>query len=342
MLPIVDSVSPMFWMYAGFLALVAVFLVLDLGVFHRKTHVISMKEALGWTVVWVVAALAFNVLIYFAYENHWLGIGQAVPQLDGTVRDVSGFEASKLYLAGYLVEKSLAMDNVFVIAIVFSYFAIPALYQHRVLFWGIIGALLMRGAMIALGAQLIREFDWIIYVFCGFLILTGIKMAFAGDEQIDPAKNPVVRLVKKFVPISDQLDGEKFFTRVNGIRMATPLFLALVVVEFTDLIFAVDSIPAIFAITADPFLVFTSNIFAILGLRSLYFCLASMMGKFRYLKPSLVAILLFVGVKMLLVHTKFKIDTGVSLGVVVGILCVGVIASLLKPAPSGNEPAKAG
>jgi tellurite resistance protein TerC len=341
MLPIFESVTPMFWMYAGFLALVGVFLVLDLGVFHRKTHVISMKEALGWTVVWVFAALAFNVWIYFAYENHWLGIGQAVPQLDGAVRDVGGFEAAKLYLAGYLVEKSLAMDNVFVIAIVFSYFAIPALYQHRVLFWGILGALMMRGAMIALGAQLIREFDWIIYVFGGFLILTGIKMAFAGDEQIDPAKNPVVRLVKRFVPISDKLDGEKFFTRVNGIRMATPLFLALVVVEFTDLIFAVDSIPAIFAITADPFLVFTSNIFAILGLRSLYFCLASMMGKFRYLKPSLVAILLFVGVKMLLVHTKFKIDTGVSLGVVVGILAVGVIASILKPAPAGDESAKA-
>ncbi len=326
------------WLYVGFIALVFVFLALDLGVFHRKAHVVSMKEALTWTMVWVCTALLFNVWIYFAYENHWLGIGLNVAQLDGVARDVHGAEAAKLYLAGYLVEKSLAMDNVFVIAIVFSYFAVPALYQHRVLFWGILGALVMRGVMIAVGAKLIQSFDWIIYVFGGFLILTAIKMAFAGDGHVDPSKNPLVRLVKRIMPVTDKYEGDKFFTRVNGARAATPLFLALAVVEFTDLIFAVDSIPAIFAITADPFLVFTSNIFAILGLRSLYFCLASLMGKFRYLKPSLIAILLFVGVKMLLVHTPYKVDTGVSLAVVVGILIIGVIASILKPGTASPAP----
>jgi tellurite resistance protein TerC len=326
------------WLYVGFIALVFVFLALDLGVFHRKAHVVSMKEALTWTMVWVCTALLFNVWIYFAYENHWLGIGFNVAQLDGVARDVHGAEAAKLYLAGYLVEKSLAMDNVFVIAIVFSYFAVPALYQHRVLFWGILGALVMRGVMIAVGAKLIQSFDWIIYVFGGFLILTAIKMAFAGDGHVDPSKNPLVRLVKRIMPVTDKYEGDKFFTRVNGARAATPLFLALAVVEFTDLIFAVDSIPAIFAITADPFLVFTSNIFAILGLRSLYFCLASLMGNFRYLKPSLIAILLFVGVKMLLVHTPYKVDTGVSLAVVVGILIIGVIASIFKPGTASPAP----
>ena len=326
------------WLYVGFIGLVFAFLALDLGVFHRKAHVVSMKEALTWTVVWVCTALLFNVWIYFAYENHWLGVGLNVAQLDGVARDVHGAEAAKLYLAGYLVEKSLAMDNVFVIAIVFSYFAVPALYQHRVLFWGILGALLMRGVMIAVGAKLIQSFDWIIYVFGGFLILTAIKMVFAGDDQVDPSKNPLVRLVKRFVPVTDKYDGDKFFTRVNGVRAATPLFLALVVVEFTDLIFAVDSIPAIFAITADPFIVFTSNIFAILGLRSLYFCLASLMGKFRYLKPSLIAILFFVGIKMMLVHTPYKVDTGVSLAVVVGILIAGVVASILRPGTPSPQP----
>ena len=341
MLAVLDMFSSLpqhAWLYVGFIALVFVFLALDLGVFHRKAHVVSMKEALTWTVVWVCTALLFNVWIYFAYENHWLGVGLNVAQLDGVARDVHGAEAAKLYLAGYLVEKSLAMDNVFVIAIVFSYFAVPALYQHRVLFWGILGALVMRGVMIAVGAKLIQSFDWIIYVFGGFLILTAIKMLFAGDEQVDPSKNPLVRLVKRFMPVTDKYEGDKFFTRVNGVRAATPLFLALAVVEFTDLIFAVDSIPAIFAITADPFIVFTSNIFAILGLRSLYFCLASLMGKFRYLKPSLIAILFFVGIKMMLVHTPYKVDTGVSLAVVVGILIAGVVASILRPGKTSPQP----
>lgn len=334
------SFSPQAWFYLGFVALVCAFLALDLGVFHRKAHVVGMKEALTWTVIWVAAALAFNAWIYFAYEGHWLGIGRDVPQLDGSVRDVHGLEAAKLYLTGYVVEKSLAMDNVFVIAMIFSYFAVPAVYQHRVLFWGIIGALVMRGGMIAVGAVLIQQFSWIVYVFGGFLILTALKMSVIKSEGIDPSRNPLVRLVRRLYPVSTSYDGQRFFTRVNGVRTATPLLLALVMVEFTDLIFAVDSIPAIFAITADPFIVFTSNIFAILGLRSLYFCLANLINRFRYLKPALIGILFFVGVKMLLVHSPYKIDTTLSLVVVVGILVAGVLASLF--ARPTHSPAAAG
>jgi tellurite resistance protein TerC len=294
-----------------------------------------MKEAVTWTVVWVAAALAFNAWVYFAYEAHWLGIGRDVAQLDGSVRDVHGLEAAKLYLTGYIVEKSLAMDNVFVIAMIFSYFAVPAVYQHRVLFWGIIGALLMRGVMIAVGAALIREVSWIVYIFGGFLILTALKMALIKSDGIHPDKNPLVRLVRRLYPVSKEYHGQRFFTRVNGVRTATPLLLALVMVEFTDLIFAVDSIPAIFAITADPFIVFTSNIFAILGLRSLYFCLANLIDRFQYLKPALIAILFFVGTKMMLVHTPYKVDTTLSLVIVLAILAGGVIASLtIKPQTS--------
>ncbi|MBL8962488.1 MAG: TerC family protein [Phycisphaeraceae bacterium] len=327
------SFTPKAWFYVGFVALVCVFLTLDLGVFHRKAHVVKLKEALTWTVIWIAAALAFNVWVYFAYEAHWLGIGRDVPQLDGSVRDVHGLEAAKLYLAGYIVEKSLAMDNVFVIAMIFSYFTVPAIYQHRVLFWGIIGALVMRGAMIAVGAALIQRFSWIVYVFGGFLILTALKMTLIKGEGIDPDKNPLVRLVRRLFPMSKEYHGQKFFVRLNGARTATPLFLALVMVEFTDIIFAVDSIPAIFAITADPFIVFTSNIFAIMGLRSLYFCLANLIDRFRYLKPALIAILFFVGIKMMLVHTPYKVATTLSLMVIIGILAAGVVASLLRTRP---------
>lgn len=329
--------GPLAWFYLGFVALVCALLALDLGVFHRRAHVVKMSEAVTWTVIWVVAALAFNAWIYYAYEGHWLGIGKDVPQLDGSVRDVHGAEAAKLYLTGYIVEKSLAMDNVFVIAMIFSYFAVPAVYQHRVLFWGIIGALIMRGAMIAVGAALIQQFSWIVYVFGGFLILTALKMSFAKSDGIRPDENPLVRLVRRFFPVSEDYHGQKFFFQANGVRTATPLFLALMMVEFTDLIFAVDSIPAIFAITADPFIVFTSNIFAILGLRSLYFCLADMIDRFQYLKPALIGILFFVGVKMMLVHSPYKVDTTISLGVVLGILAAGVMASLAtQPAASAR------
>lgn len=327
----------MIWIWLAFILLVLLFLALDLGVFHRHAHVVSMKEATTWTIIWVVVALLFNGAVYLLYQNHWLGCGLNVPQLDGSARDVHGLEAAKLFFTGYLVEKSLSMDNVFVIAMIFGYFAVPAKYQHRVLFWGILGALVMRGVMIAVGAKLIAEFTWIIYIFGGFLILTAVKMAVVRSHGLDPEKNPAVRLVRRVMRVTSRYDGQKFFTTENGRRAATPLFLALVMVEFTDLIFAVDSIPAIFAITADPFIVFTSNVFAILGLRSLYFCLAAAIDRFRYLKPALIAILFFVGVKMMLVHTTYKIDNTVSLAVVVGILAAGVVASLArKPATAGT------
>jgi tellurite resistance protein TerC len=330
------------WLYAGFVLLVLGFLALDLGVFHRTAHVVSMREALTWSAVWIGCALAFNTAVYFMYEHHWLGVGLAVRQIDGAVRDVGGFEAAKLFFTGYVVEKSLSMDNVFVIAMIFTYFGTPAKYQHRVLFWGIVGALVMRAVMIALGAALIASFSWIIYVFGGFLILTAIKMAVVKSHGVDPEKNPLVRLVRRLVPVSPTYDGQRFFTRVDGKLAATPLLLALVMVEFTDLIFAVDSIPAIFAITADPFIVFTSNIFAILGLRALYFALANLIERFRYLKPALIAVLLFVGVKMMLVHTAWKIPTGAALGVILGILATGVLVSLMRPGtparPGGSTP----
>lgn len=334
-----------FWVYAAFIALVLFFLALDLGVFHRKAHAVGAKEAAVWASVWVATALAFAVFVYFAYAQHWFGLGLNVPVAGkpGETVTVGGLLAVKQYLAGYVVEKSLSVDNLFVIAVIFGYFAVPAKLQHRVLFWGIVGALVMRGVMIALGAVLIQQFGWVTYVFGGFLILTAIKMAAFGGESVDPDRNFLVRAVRRIWPVSSRYDGQKFFTRIAGKdgvmrRAVTPLLLALVLIEFTDLVFAVDSVPAVFAITADPFIVFTSNIFAILGLRSLYFLLANMLGKFRYLKPALVVILLFVGVKMLLVHTELKIDTTISLAVIVLLLAAGVGASLLVPARAAGQP----
>ena len=297
------------WPWVGFNVFILAMLALDLGVFHRKSHVVSLKESLTWTGVWVVLALGFNAGVW-----HYAGAGKALE-----------------FFTGYLIEKSLSVDNVFVFALLFSYFAVPSTYQHKVLFWGILGALIMRASMIALGAALITKFAWIIYVFGAFLILTGIKMIVKREEEIHPERNPVVRWFKKLVPVTPEYRGDKFFVRENGIRMATPLFVVLLLVEFTDLIFAVDSIPAIFAVTKDPFIVYTSNVFAILGLRSLYFALAGVMDKFHYLKIGLGVVLSFVGVKMLLAHTAWKIDTLVSLGVIVLILATSVVWSLLKP-----------
>ena len=303
------------WLWIGFNAFVLFMLALDLGVFHRKAHIVSLKESLSWTAVWVVMAMIFNFGIW-----HYMGGDKALE-----------------FFTGYVIEKSLSVDNVFVFALLFSYFAVPQLYQHKVLFWGILGALIMRAAMIALGAKLISEFAWVIYIFGAFLILTGIKMIVKREEEIHPEKNPVVRLFKRLMPVTPAFRGDKFFVRENGVRMATPLFVVLLLVEFTDLIFAVDSIPAIFAVTKDPFIVYTSNVFAILGLRSLYFALAGVMDKFHYLKIGLGVVLSFVGVKMLLGHTPWKIDTLVSLGVIIGILTISVIASLLRP--KKEEPA---
>lgn len=246
-------------------------------------------------------------------------------------------EATLAFFTGYLIEKSLAVDNIFVFVLIFGYFAVPPIYQHRVLFWGILGALVMRGALIAVGATLIKEFHWIIYIFGAFLILTGIKMAIQRNQSMSIEGNPVVKLFRRLVPVTDEYHGDKFMVRKAGVLMATPLLLALVMVEVTDLIFAVDSIPAIFAVTEDPFIVYTSNVLAILGLRSLYFVLAGVVHKFHYLKLGLAFVLTFVGTKMLLIETPFKIPTLVSLGVIVGIITVAVVASLLRPAPKAAE-----
>src|SRR5512144_1173658 len=297
------------WLWIGFNVFVLAMLALDLGVFHRKAHIVSFKESITWTFVWVVLALLFNGGVW-----HYYGSQKALE-----------------FFTGYLIEKSLSVDNVFVFALLFSYFAVPAKYQHKVLFWGILGALLMRAMMIAAGAALIAKFTWIIYVFGAFLILTGIKMIVKREEEIHPERNPVVRLFKKLMPVTADYREDKFFVREYGLRMATPLFVVLLLVEFSDLIFAVDSIPAIFAVTTDPFIVYTSNVFAILGLRSLYFAVAGVMNKFHYLKTGLGVVLAFVGVKMLLAHTAWKIPTLLSLGVVVLILVVSIVWSFLKP-----------
>ena len=308
----------MLWVWIAFNAFVLAMLALDLGVFHRHAHEIKFKEAAGWSVVWISLALVFNAGLYLFWDR----ISPNSPY--------SNSQAGLAFLTGYLLEKSLSVDNIFVIALIFTYFSVPQQYQHRVLFWGILGALVMRGIMIALGATLIKEFHWIIYIFGAFLIFTGIKMAFHKDEGIDPEKNPLIRVFRRLMPVSNEYDGQKFFTRRNGVLMATPLFLCLLMVEFTDLVFAVDSIPAIFAVTQDPFIVYTSNVFAILGLRSLYFVLAGMMHQFHYLKLGLAVVLTFVGVKMLLTETAWKIPTELSLLVVAGILVVSVVASLLR------------
>jgi len=296
-------------------------LALDLGIFHRKAHAVSIKEASIWSAIWILLALVFNLGIYFLW----------------------GQEKALEFLTGYVIEKSLSVDNLFVFLMIFQYFATPAVYQHRILFWGIVGALVMRAIFIATGAALLENFHWMIYVFGAFLIVTGIKMLLQGDEKLEPNKNPVVRLFQRWIPMVNEYQGQHFFVRKAGKIHATLLMLVLVVVETTDVIFAVDSIPAIFAITRDPFIVYTSNVFAILGLRALYFMLAGVMEMFVYLKVGLSFVLCFVGAKMLLVDF-YKIPIGVSLGVVGGILVLSVIASLLvqrKPKEAPLEMRKA-
>ncbi|HSB87851.1 MAG TPA: TerC family protein [Ilumatobacteraceae bacterium] len=302
------------WMWLGFNLFVLAMLALDLGVFHRKAHVVAFKESIAWTVVWVALALLFNGAIWY----------------------FAGAQKALEFFTGYVIEKSLSVDNVFVFAMLFSYFAVPPLYQHKVLFWGILGALAMRAVMIALGAALIAQFSWIIYVFGAFLVLTGIKMAVKREEGIHPERHPMVRAFKGLMPVTSDYRQDRFFVAERGVRHATPLFVVLLLVEVSDLIFAVDSIPAIFAVTTDPFIVYTSNVFAILGLRSLYFALAGVMDKFHYLKIGLGVVLAFVGVKMLLAHSPYKLDTLLSLGVVVGILAMSVVASLLRPKTTGS------
>ena len=372
-----DAGSMQIWAYAGFLGLVAVFLALDLGVFHRQAHEVKMKEAVTWSIVWLTCGVAFSGIVYLAYEHHWLDLGLATAKYNtqeaiaagGSLilyGEVLGADAARQYLVGYVVEKSLAMDNIFIIALVFGYFAVPARYQHRVLFWGILGALVLRGAMIFLGAGLILRYQWILIVFGAFLLFTAVKMAFIRGHD-DPTQNAAVRLAKRLLRTVDFYDGQRFFTKRTvkptyrrdpvtaqdvmeppppGTLAArwsiTPLFLALLMVEITDLVFAVDSIPAIFAITPDSFIVLTSNIFAILGLRALYFCLAALIARFRYLKPALILILGFVGVKLLLLSvppylgvvglprsSPIMVDTTVSLVVILGTLAVAATLSVL-------------
>jgi len=302
------------WHWIAFIACVIIFLALDLGLFHRKAHVIGFKEALAWTAVWFVLAMAF------AYA----------------LRPMRGPKESLEFVTGYLIELSLSMDNVFVIALVFGYFAIPSENQHRVLFWGILGALVMRGLLIGVGVALIDWLDWILYVFGAFIVYTGVKMLFV-ENKVDPEKNKVIRLARKFFPITPHLDGQKFRTEWNGKMALTPLALVLLMVETTDLLFAFDSIPAVFAVTRKPFIVFTSNVFAILGLRSLYFVLAGAIEYFRYLKYGLAVVLVFIGVKMLIdphdnehpMWFQYDIPIGLSLLIVGSIILISILASLI-------------
>jgi tellurite resistance protein TerC len=306
------------WFYALFLASVGIILALDLGVFHKKEHAVSFKEATVWSIVFVILALAFNFGFY-QYAASKFG-------------DATAWTLAMEFLTGYVIEYSLSIDNIFIFVLVFSYFAIPTKYQHRVLFFGILGALFFRAIFIALGSTLM-QFHWVIYLFGGFLIITGIKMLFSSEQEIEPEKNLLVRLLKKFMPVSNELDGRNFFTKINGVRHATPLFVALIFLEFTDVIFAVDSVPAIFAVTKEPLIVFTSNIFAILGLRSMYFMLAGAVDKFHLLKYGLAVVLTFVGLKMVWLNDAFggKFPITYSLGFILGVIGLSIIASLMFP-----------
>jgi tellurite resistance protein TerC len=302
------------WFYVGFTAFVLGTLALDLGVFHKEAHVVQPKEAGMWVGIWMTLAMVFAGIIYF-----WKGQDDAL-----------------LFVTGYLIEQSLSADNIFVIVMIFGYFKIPDRYQHRVLFWGILGALVMRGAFIGMGAVLIQRFNWILYIFGAFLVFTGIRMVMKQDEEFDAESNIVMRVARRFLRVTSQYHGQSFFTKENGFTVATPLFLVLLLVEFTDLVFAVDSIPAIFGITSDPFLVYTSNVFAILGLRSMYFLLAGVVHKFVYLKYGLAAILTFVGVKMLIVKF-YHVPVWMSLGFIISALTVTILLSLYMPPKVTHE-----
>jgi len=321
----------MHWVWIGFVGLILGLLALDLGVFHRQAHVVGLKEALAGSGVWLGTALVFNVFVYLGYEHHWLGMGLAGTEPDGRA-------AAVMFFTGYVIEKSLSVDNVFVISLIFSSFGIPAVSQHRVLFWGILGALVMRGALIGIGAALIARFHWILYVFGALMVLTATKMLFVRHEP-DPRNSRLVRCAQRLFPITDDFMGQRFVVRVDGRWMLTPLALALVAVEGTDILFAVDSVPAIFAVTEDPFLVFTSNVFAILGLRSLYFALAGIIDRFYYLKLSLIILLALIGVKMLRKDVLHAVPglTYYSLGAVAVVLSAGVVASLVRARRPGAE-----
>jgi len=319
-MPIESVGTPGLWI--GFTVFILTLLALDLGVFHRKAHQVRFGEALTWSIVWIALALLFNAGVYL-----WFG-----PQ--------KGLE----FTTGYLIEKALSVDNIFVFLVIFSYFAVPAAFQHRVLFWGIVGALAMRAVFIVLGAALLQKFHWVIYLFGGFLVLTGVKLLIQRDAEVHPERNPVYRLFKRFVPSVEGYRDARLTVVEQGRRCATPLLLVLVAIEATDLMFAIDSIPAIFAVTSDPFIVYTSNIFAILGLRALYFLLSGVMEKFHYLQVGLALVLAFVGVKMLVVDL-YKVPIGASLAVVATLIAGSIAISLLRPrpkaAPSTAQPGEA-
>ena len=304
--------SPLLW--GSFTAFILAMLALDLGVFHRKAHEVRFKEAVGWSIFWIGLALAFNAWVAYAFG----------PQ--------KGME----FLTGYLIEKALSVDNVFVFLVVFTTFSVPAVYQHRVLFWGVVGALVMRAVFIAAGAAVLEAFHGIIYFFGALLLFTGIKLLVQRNHEEHPERNPVFRLLQRFIPSTSEYHGQRFWVRVDGRRLATPLFTVLLLIEFTDVVFAVDSIPAIFAVTRDPFIVFTSNIFAILGLRALYFCLAGFVSRLRYLKVGLALVLIFVAIKMMLTDF-YKIPIHLSLLVVTLLLGGAVVASLLRREGNGGR-----
>ncbi len=314
------------WIWIIFIAFILVFLALDLGVFNKENHVIKTKEASIWTAIWVTVALSFSGVIYWLFAN-------------GMVENPTGLTPNNAvlkYITGYLIELSLSVDNVFVIAVIFASFKIPALYQHRVLFWGILGAIVFRAIMIFFGVALITRFEWIIYVFGVFLLYTAYKMLQGEEEEFNPKKSFVFRQIKRLYPITGSIQGDQFFVKRMGIKAATPLFVALIVIELTDILFALDSIPAILAITADPFIVFSSNILAIMGLRSMYFLISRMLEKFRYINYSLVVILAFVGLKMLASH-YIHLPEWVSLTVISLALVGGVIASLSIPEKEAED-----
>jgi len=330
-------VISIFWL--GLVLLLVAMLALDLGVFHRRAHAPTTREALAWSLVWIATALCFNGFVYFAYENHWMGIGIEVGQTLG------GQRAAIEFLTAYLVEKSLSLDNILVIAVVFNYFAIPLENQHRVLFWGVIGALILRAIFIVAGLALVERFAWTTYILGAVLLATAAKMFIDRNTHLLPEESRLIRAVERHCAVTAKLHGPAFFVRCDGRRVATPLFLTLIVVECSDLLFAIDSVPAVIAVTHDTFLAFSSNAFAILGLRSLYFVIAPLIARFRLLTICLVVILAFIGVKMLLAN-HYPLPTWISLSMILGVLGVGIVGSLLgfgpaaplAPAASQREP----
>src|SRR5687767_6350680 len=329
------------WFYALFTLFVLGMLALDLGVFHRKAHEVSFKEATIWSTVWVTLAILFNFALY-RYALWKFPQDDRLSALPGFDAPLAAWNVGMEFLTGYVIEKSLSVDNIFVFVMVFSYFAIPAKYQHRVLFYGIVGALLFRAIFIALGSALM-QYHWIVFVFGAFLVFTGIKMMLAPEKGVEPDKNLLIRVFRRFVPITNELHGQRFFVRLMGRLHATPLFVALLFLEATDIIFAVDSVPAIFALTNEPLIVFTSNIFAILGLRALYFMLAGAIDKFYMMKYGLAVVLIFVGLKMVWLNDLFggKFPITLSLGIITGVIAISVVASLLFPKAEPQATGKA-